>query len=98
MARSAPSAGVMVDGRHARHSVIAELTQEMKVTTTRWSKLVAAFGVSAILLVACGSDSKSDGGSASEGTEAEAPEDVTVPDATVTAGLNTSSADMAALA
>ena len=68
------------------------------MTTTRWSKLVAAFGVSAVLLVACGSDSKSDSGSASEGTEAQAPEDVTVPAATVTAGLNTSSADVAALA
>jgi ABC-type glycerol-3-phosphate transport system substrate-binding protein len=78
--------------------VIEETTQEMKVTTTRWSKLVAAFGVSAILLVACGSDSKDDSGSASEATEAEAPEDVKVPDATVTAGLNKSSADMTALA
>ena len=87
----------MLDGRHARHSVISDVTQENKVTRTRWTTLLAAFAVSAILLAACGSDGGS--GSASEqGTGTEAPEDVTVPDATVTAGLTTPSADMAALA
>jgi ABC-type glycerol-3-phosphate transport system substrate-binding protein len=62
------------------------MTQENKVTTTRWTKLLAGFGAMAIVLAACGSSS---GGASSsdEGTEAEAPENVTVADPTVTAGL-----------
>jgi hypothetical protein len=87
----------MLDGRHARHSVISDVTQENKVTRTRWTTLLAAFALSAISLAACGSDSGS-GSATEQGTGAEAPEDVTVPDATVTAGLTKSSADMAALA
>jgi hypothetical protein len=77
--------------------VIGDVTQENKVNRTRWSKLLVGFGVSAILLAACGSDSDS-GSSGNEGTEAAAPEDVKVPDATVTAGLTASSAAMTSLA
>jgi ABC-type glycerol-3-phosphate transport system substrate-binding protein len=73
------------------------MTQENKVNTTRLSKLLVALGVSAMLLAACGSDSDS-GSANNDGTEAEAPEGVKVSDATVTAGLTKSSADMAALA
>jgi ABC-type glycerol-3-phosphate transport system substrate-binding protein len=88
----------MVNGRHAGHNVISTTTQENKVPTTRWTKVVAVAGVSAVLLVSCGSDSKTDSSAATDGTEAEAPEGVTVPDATVTAGLTKSSADITALA
>jgi ABC-type glycerol-3-phosphate transport system substrate-binding protein len=85
----------MVDGRHARHSVIGAMTQENKVDRTRWAKLLVGMTVSVVVLVACGSDG---GSGSSAGTEAAAPEEVTVPDAVVTAGLNQSAADVTALA